>query len=204
LGIDTIYGGDGDDTMDGGAGADVFFGGIGTDRVSYASATAAVLANLLDETTNFGDAAGDKLNGIQNIMGSDFNDSLRGDTGHNMLFGGLGGDDLAGGAGQDSLYGGDGNDTLYGQSGDDTLSGGNGADTFQFAMGSEQERISDFADNMDRIELFGINSITNHTQAMNAATQVNGDVKFDFGGGNILWVIGITLAALDNDVFVTT
>jgi Ca2+-binding RTX toxin-like protein len=203
LGIDTIYGGDGDDTMDGGAGADVFFGGIGTDRVSYASATAAVLANLFDESNNSGDAANDAFNGIQNLMGSDFNDSLRGDTGHNMLFGGSGGDDLAGGAGQDSLYGGDGNDKLYGQSGDDTLSGGNGADTFQFAMGSEQERISDFADNIDRIELFGINGITNHVQAMNAATQVNGDVKFDFGGGNVLWVIGITLAALDNDVFVT-
>ena len=56
---------------------------------------------------------------MENLTGSDYNDTLTGDTGINVL---------SGGAGNDTLAGGDGNDTLIGGSGSDTLTGGNGDD----------------------------------------------------------------------------
>ena len=93
-----------------------------------------------------GDAEGDVLEGIENLIGSDHKDLLEGDSGANYLQGGKGndfndpsiagrdgglygneGDDiLDGGAGNDLLQGGEGNDTLKGGSGHDTLVGGDG------------------------------------------------------------------------------
>jgi VCBS repeat-containing protein len=48
------------------------------------------------------------------IIGSDFNDTLTGNTANNVLSGGLGDDTLIGGAGADTLIGGAGNDTMTG------------------------------------------------------------------------------------------
>jgi Ca2+-binding RTX toxin-like protein len=202
VGNDTLSGDIGNDVLNGGAGADVFYGGSGDDRVTYATANAGLLVNLAASGNNTGDAAGDTYSGIQSLNGSDFGDRLRGSTLQNTLWGGLGGDDLAGGGGLDSLYGGDGNDTLYGQSGSDTLFGGNGADEFRFATGSEEERIGDFTDNIDRIVFSGISGIVTAAQALSRAVEINGNVKFDFGGGDILWVVGSTKAALLDDVSV--
>ena len=58
-----------------------------------------------------GDADGDTLTGIEQVLGSNHNDLLIGDGGANQLWG-MGGDDtLRGGAGADVLKGGDGIDT---------------------------------------------------------------------------------------------
>jgi hypothetical protein len=48
----------------------------------------------------------DTLTSIENLLGSDFNDTLTGDTGNNVLEGGLGNDTLNGGLGNDTLDGG--------------------------------------------------------------------------------------------------
>ncbi len=61
--------------------------------------------------------------------GSNFPDSLTGDTGDNALKGGGGDDDLGGAGGDDNLGGGGGNDLLDGGIGDDLLNGGTGTDT---------------------------------------------------------------------------
>ena len=54
-----------------------------------------------------GGAGTDQLVGFENIIGTDFNDSLTGDGGDNILVGGLGNDALNGGAGLDTAdYGG--------------------------------------------------------------------------------------------------
>jgi Ca2+-binding RTX toxin-like protein len=106
-----ISGGDGDDFIEGHGGADVIHGGLGNDTLSYASSAAAVQVDLVAGTGNGGDAQGNVLDGIENLIGSNFNDSLKGDAGDNRLDGGSGDDLLDGGAGADQLLGGAGNDT---------------------------------------------------------------------------------------------
>jgi Ca2+-binding RTX toxin-like protein len=56
-------------------------------------------------------AGTDTLTSIENLLGSDFNDTLTGDAGANKLEGGLGNDTLNGGLGNDTLDGGTGTDT---------------------------------------------------------------------------------------------
>ncbi|MCS4089861.1 hypothetical protein [Rhizobium sp. BK176] len=119
-GKDYIYGGDGDDIIEGGSGADLIVGGAHStlgDTVSYRGSRAAVDIHLGDVVQIGGDAEGDLLVGIENVVGSDWNDKLRGDTGVNWLYGGKGNDrffiDGDGSAGSgDHFIGGDGIDTL--------------------------------------------------------------------------------------------
>jgi len=80
---------------------------------------------------------------VENIFGSDDNDSLLGTSGGDEIIGGNGNDVLAGydgddvlrgGNGDDVLRGGNGDDVLYGGLGSDQLYGGPGADRFVFAI----------------------------------------------------------------------
>jgi hypothetical protein len=82
----------------GGAGADILDGGPGTDRASYATASGSVTANLGDPAQNTGDALGDTYIGIEGLQGTDFADTLIGDSNNNFLIGGPGADVLNGGA----------------------------------------------------------------------------------------------------------
>ena len=96
--------------------------------------------------SNTNGAAGDRIGGIQNLTGSDYDDALTGDAADNTLMGGDGDDTLVGGVGDDTLMGGDGDDTLsatsgenmlMGGAGDDTLNGGTGADTINGGAGDD-------------------------------------------------------------------
>jgi len=109
-GNNALSGGRGDDTLEGGAGADVLTGGAGLDTASYASSDAGVSVDLNTGSGSGGDAAGDILTGIEDIVGSAFNDSLKAGAGANSLSGGDGNDWLTGGAGADVLDGGAGTD----------------------------------------------------------------------------------------------
>ena len=79
-GNDMLYGGSGNDTLDGGAGADTLIGGPGTDTADYSSSAAGVTVNLLTGVGSGGDAQGDMLVGIENIIGSAHDDALTGDA----------------------------------------------------------------------------------------------------------------------------
>ncbi len=101
----TLYAGAGNNTLD---------GSTGTDTVSYVYAAAGVtvsLATLLAQTT--GGSGSDKLIGIENLVGSNFNDRLTGNSGANSLSGGAGNDILSGGLGNDTLTGGAGSDIIH-------------------------------------------------------------------------------------------
>jgi Ca2+-binding RTX toxin-like protein len=102
-GDDKLFGGDGNDILDGGDGDDVLDGGTGTDTVSYASVKAPVVVTV-NTTSNTGGAGVDVLSGIENLVGTAFNDSLTGDTAANVLNGGKGSDVLTGLAGNDTYY----------------------------------------------------------------------------------------------------
>ncbi|WP_210242356.1 DUF5801 repeats-in-toxin domain-containing protein, partial [Mesorhizobium sp. B2-3-14] len=83
------------------------------------------------------------------IIGSDFNDTLNGDSGNNVLYGG---------AGNDTINGNAGNDLLIGGAGQDTMTGGTGADTFKLDGLDIKDLIADYSgaqgDKIDLSSLF--------------------------------------------------
>ncbi|MFE0757848.1 hypothetical protein ACFW16_28060, partial [Inquilinus sp. NPDC058860] len=118
-GNDTLYGMGDNDFLQGGNGADWLDGGAGIDTVDYNGA-AGVYVNLATGYGYYGEAAGDRLFGIENVQGTgSYGDTLIGSAVANVL---------SGYGGNDYLYGNDGNDTLYGMGDNDFLQGGNGAD----------------------------------------------------------------------------
>jgi Ca2+-binding RTX toxin-like protein len=150
-GDDYIWSGNGDDWIDGGAGADLIWADAGSDTVSYESSPMAVfihleptgLENCFAEQSG-GDAAGDLLDGVENIDGSNHDDTIEGDGEANTLNGLAGDDVLIGGAGDDLLIGGKGNDVLDGGLGNDTLVGGIGDDIFIVGDATGSTRIQGF------------------------------------------------------------
>ncbi len=123
-----LEGGAGDDVLAGLAGADVLLGGQGLDWASYVSSPQGVTVDLGGGGNFGGDAAGDILDSIENVEGSNAADKLVGDGLSNTLFGYLGNDRLEGGGADDHLNGAAGNDVLLGGADNDLLLGGRGAD----------------------------------------------------------------------------
>jgi serralysin len=149
---------------------------------------------------------------IEDAVAGSGNDSLFGNNGRNTLDGrggndrleGLDGNDrLLGGGGKDKLLGGAGKDTLDGQDGNDKLTGDAGADAFVFGRGSGKDMVLDFEDDIDTLRLddalwTGVRTVAQ--VIADFGTNDNGDVVFDFGGGNVLTVLDITLNRLANDI----
>lgn len=136
-GDDILSGGDGDDTLIGGAGADQFAGGDGIDTASYASAAARVELDLSTGQGTQGDAAGDSFGGVENVIGTDFDDVIAGDSEANRLEGGDGNDILFGLAGDDTLVDGDGDDQIFGGDGNDLLIHTGGTARFDAGLGND-------------------------------------------------------------------
>jgi Ca2+-binding RTX toxin-like protein len=123
----TLTGGLGNDTFvfRSGAGLDHFYGGVGTDTVDMSAFAAAIWVNL---NHNFEIETRDQpnlstglyraivdLDGVENVIGTAFDDYLAGDANNNQLTAGAG------------------NDTLIYRGGLDTLDGGTGADVADFS-----------------------------------------------------------------------
>ncbi len=136
-GNDTIEGGAGDDTLDGGTGDDSLKGELGDDTYTFAAGPQGV--DIIDEapgldsdTLDFSMLTGavmvdlgstapqiqaggdvtiqltDPL-GVENVIGSDFNDMMTGNARNNVFTGGKGDDVMGGGAGSDTYVFGAGN-----------------------------------------------------------------------------------------------
>src|SRR5262245_21582892 len=110
-GNDRLFGASGDDLLVGGSGADFMDGGTGTfDTASYSGSSVGVTVNLALGFGRFGEAEGDTLVNVDDIIGSPHADTLTGNDGSNRLMGEVGDDFLTGGLGPDFLFGGDGGD----------------------------------------------------------------------------------------------
>jgi Ca2+-binding RTX toxin-like protein len=133
---DTINGLNGDDSLKGFGGADRLDGGNGIDTVFYGDSTAGVGINLDTGRGVGGSAEGDRFISIENVFGSNFNDSLIGSTAANRLHGQEGNDVIKGGGGNDYLDGGSGNDILGAGLGQSVLDGGSGDDTLKGTGGA--------------------------------------------------------------------
>jgi hypothetical protein len=150
---DTLLGGAGRDTLNGGPGddsllpdaanlaqadtrssraitsqavappdADTVDGGPGDDTVDYGDHIMPVTIDLVAGTAGeLGE--GDRLSGIENVIGGSGGNTLSGDDGPNTLTGGSGNDTIDGRGADDKLDGQAGPDELHGGAGDDDLRG---------------------------------------------------------------------------------
>jgi serralysin len=178
-GNDLITGNSSSNGLYGGAGQDQITAGLGNDRL-------------------YGGSGNDLLNAEAG------NDLLDGGLGNDVLIGQAGDDALAGGWGQDALSGGDGTDRLAGGIGNDLLTGGAGADIFIFD--AARDKITDFADNLDTLQLddalWGGGAWTT-AQILTRASMIGGDLVLNFGFGHVLTLHGLTsVAALADDLVV--
>lgn len=98
------------------------------------------------------------LRGVENVVGSDSDDTIFGDGENNKLVGragddkidgGDGDDTITGGSGKNSLDGGAGNDTITGGSDDDVINGGNGDDKITAGGGDDTINGGDGTDTVD-------------------------------------------------------
>lgn len=166
-GNDTLLGGAGDDHLVGGIGNDQLNGGAGVDTTDYSALSGAVTVNLsLAASQNTVSGGIDTLNGVENLIGTGFDDTLTGGLLANRIDGGVGADILGGLAGDDALIGGEGNDRLTGDGGADQLYGGTGGDIFRFIALADstaglagQDTIFDFSSaDGDKIGLLAIDA----------------------------------------------
>ena len=90
-----LIGNSGNNILAGGAGADTLDGDAGWDTASYATSSSGVTVSLMTGTGSGGDAQGDRLLNIENLVGSNFDDTLEGSTVSGSLDGGLGNDTVS-------------------------------------------------------------------------------------------------------------
>lgn len=154
-GDDNLQGRDGNDLLLGGAGNDILDGGTGIDSASYYSNGQRVIVNLAITTAQDTQGAGtDTLIGIENLIGSAYNDWLTGDGGANTLSGSAG------------------DDVLAGRGGADVLIGGAGADRFVYYAASEsQVGAMDQINDMDAFDIIDLLKV-------DANTKLAGDQAF--------------------------
>ena len=101
---DTLTGNAASNVIIGDQGNDIMNGDAGIDIASYETAKVGVTVSLaITGAQNTIGAGTDTLTNFEQLRGSNFNDTLTGDTGANSLFGGLGNDTMTGNAGPDSF-----------------------------------------------------------------------------------------------------
>ena len=141
-GDDVISGAADDDTARGGAGNDLVDLGAGNaDRVLYDYAGSGVSVQFSNAGDNEATASvsgtdRDSLIGVEEIVGSNFDDHIAGNVDANgigfVFYGGNGNDRLDGGDDADVVYGDNGDDTFRSGDGDDTVYGGPGNDAADY------------------------------------------------------------------------
>ena len=187
-GDDRVWGGSGHDDLGGGPGADVIEGNPGDDRL-------------------FGQVGDDRLfggDGDDLLVGGRDHDRLLGGGGEDVLRGGQGYDLLRGGGGNDFLDGDIGNDYLHGHSGDDVidgganadkLRGGRGEDIFRFEVGDGEDRVLDFQNGVDRLQMMGQDMADLDIRQQGSSTVV------EYEGGSVE-LTGIMVSTIDQADFV--
>lgn len=204
--VATFFGDEGDDRLIGGEAADSLYGGSDND----------VILGLGGDDFLEGDTGDDLLyggRGNDQFSAGDGNDVLRGNRGNDFMQAGLGDDDLRGGGQQDDLQGEDGNDFLFGENGLDRLDGGNGndvltggygggqmdnlRDTFVFAPGGGYDRIKDFEDGIDQIDLTAFGFTDFAAEVLGLAADTSAGLRVRFESGNVLFIENFTKAEFD-------
>ena len=209
---DIIGGGADDDLIYGGTGNDTMYGGAGNDTIHAESGSNALwgmggndVLNASDNGDRIGGGGGeDTINGgagNDTIYGGIFlgETTIYGNGGDDEIYGSIDNDTIYGGAGDDNIGGNLGDDRIIGGTGDDTVRGFDGADTFVFMDGHEGLTVEDFdfTEN-DRLELddglWG-GGLTVSQMLSTYGTVIGSDLVLDFGGGDIVTLMGVTNTA---------
>lgn len=210
-GSDTMAGGDGNDSLDGWNDDDRLDGGLGNDTLEGFNGNdtliggdgSDVLRGEADNDNLNGGTGNDTLNGgdgNDTILGGAGVDSILGSDGNDSIDGGSGSDRIDAGAGDDIIGGGIGSDRIVGGDGDDTMNGGSGSDTFVFGESDDHDVINGFQNNIDTLNLTGIDGLNTWAQLEDMATQSGANVVLNFGGGDTITINNITIAQLQDDV----
>jgi Ca2+-binding RTX toxin-like protein len=165
-GNDSLVGEDGDDTFYLTEGNDSLYGDEGTDWLDASGLTAltgGIEVNMPNMSFAYGSFTG-HLEAVENVEGTNYNDTIildnylnhevSGNDGNDLLYGNTMSDSLYGGEGNDTITGGQGDDYLEGGYGDDSLDGGAGNDTFYFVSPDQgKDIISGFDATYDIIKI---------------------------------------------------
>jgi trimeric autotransporter adhesin len=190
-GDDTLFGGDGNDTLDGGSGADSMSGGFGDDTLIVDNAGDIVVehvnqgfdvveASVTVSLTSNAEVELVQLVGTGNIdvTGSDFANTLIGNTGSNRI---------ASGAANDEMFAGAGNDT------------------FVYTLGDGDDLVGDFQGaglTLGDIVELQATGIANFTDLMAATVDVVGGCEITFAAGQQLSFRDVAKAQFDASDFV--
>ncbi|WP_416900382.1 MAG: hypothetical protein ACMVY4_00765 [Minwuia sp.] len=186
-GNDLLSGGAGDDTLAGaiggtGSGNDTLDGGAGIDLASYASATAGITASLsLGTVTGDVSVGNDSITGVENVIGSTFNDTITGDDNANLIIGNEGFDSLNGGAGNDTLTGGASFDFIFGGADDDVIDAAGGGDFVNSGFGDD---LVDAGDGDDTVTAVDGNDTVTGGAGSDLLIGGNGNDQLDGGADN--------------------
>jgi Ca2+-binding RTX toxin-like protein len=173
-------GGAGHDYFVASSGYDTYNGDDGYDLVDFSRIGTGITFKIEDKSgatrVYGGDGSYDVLISIENVIGTKYNDVIRG-GGEDNYFRGLGGND--------TLIGGASGDVLDGGAGNDRLTGGKGADIFEFNGKFGHDVITDFnakGDHHDVIDLKDVNYFPCFDDLITySSEQVGKDVVIDGG-----------------------
>ena len=148
------------------------------------------VVDLSGDDTLIGTSRRDNLrgfNGNDTILGLGDNDRLSGDAGNDLL---------VGGAGNDTLLGGTGDDRLDGEAGNDVMTTGSGLDRIVLRRKQGFDRITDFQNGRDKIDLIGISF------GQLTFQQQRNDVLVKLGQSNVLLIEDTSLRVINRADFV--
>ena len=182
--IENLTGSNFDDTLEGDAGNNRLVGGLGIDTVSYANATSGangqgVTVNLaVTSAQNTVSAGSDTLSGFENLIGSQFNDTLTGTSGNNVI---------------------------HGLAGNDRLTGAGGNDTFAFAENFGRDTVTDFTagPNSGPHDLIAFEQtiFADYDAVMAATSQVGTNTVITVDADNSVTLLNINMSNLHRDDF---
>ena len=110
---------------------------------------------------------------IENLKGSNYNDTLAGSAAANAI------DGFAG------------NDVINGLAGNDTLTGGMGSDTFVFNAGWGQDTVTDFTRSADMLDFTGVAGLVSFVSFVSFA-----QLSITASGGNAVVAFGVRSVTL--------
>jgi Ca2+-binding RTX toxin-like protein len=147
--IENVTGGWGNDRFIGDQNDNLLIGGEGVDIVEYEMANEGVFVDMKagiarSRSGSVANIGNDRINEIENILGSQFHDHIVGNVIANQLSGGLGDDILDGGSGADTLIGGYGDDRYFVDNANDTiveLTSDNTSDQQAFSIGNYNDAV---------------------------------------------------------------
>lgn len=117
---------------------------------------------------------------------------------------GIGNDEdnvIVGNTGNNTLGGGEGDDVIGGGRGDDVLQGGDDADTFIFNVGDDHDRIVDFVDGEDTIQMNGFDGIDSFADLATKMFKNGSDVWIQLGQGDRLIIESADVGDFDASDF---